>query len=447
MFAKLKPLKLFGGNDFNQIFSRLVVCCLALIVILILLVTVKGPHIRDVSFNPELPTQYSGEWLVLRANQPLKPVHPSQVSISPATPVSVLSSGSEVAVQLQRRLPYDTMYKLNVASPPVKLNYSFATPQGDCYYLISPGTVKKHVLFQSNDQTLYSAPFINQFTLTGNYMAVVDQDGSTDKLVIVNTHNDDTVVAHLPQAGTIQNLKASPDGNEFSFTFTSLNSSAKPYYNTTLFSYNVATNTSTPVYGFNHKSLKVSDWTYSPDGSVVVVQTFSSVIEAVYLNGSNQPLPLGAYGIISGFSFDGANIYVGTLEKGMDEINVTSRKVTRLNEFPFGSNSNLLAVYPLQNSNGYIELVQKSIPNEANLGQYVILVQPNGSRILYESSDGSLAVSGVSVSPNDQYISIGETPTEFVKYNNSITSNTLIVSVKNSKVVDRIPSLEQVDWQ
>jgi hypothetical protein len=251
----------------------------------------------------------------------------------------------------------------------------------------------------------------------------------------------------LPQVGTIQKLKASPDGQDFTFTFSSLHSKDKSSYNNTLFSFNVLSNQSTPVYGFNHQTLRATDWTYSPDGTVLVVQTFSSVLEAVYLNGTTPPLPLGAYGIISGFSYDGADIYVGNLIKGLSVINVTSRAAKLLNQAPLGPTSNLLLVSPLLNSNGYVELVQKAVPGSANLAQYVILVQGTHTRTIYASSDGLDAVAGISISPNDEYMSIGVSPTYFTQTNGGTPASTLIVDTASGKVVDQLPSLEQVLWQ
>lgn len=434
-------------SSFNSAFKKIVVLSIAIIALLILLVTVRGAHIREATFNPELPTQFSGEWLVLHTDQPLKTIQTKNVKITPSTPIKVISSGNEVAIQFEQRLPYNTNYKINIQSNPVNLNYSFKTPKGIIYYLVGVGTIKGHTLNQANDRTVYSAPFINTFALTGNNMAVVDQHGSTDQLVIVNTNNGDSYQVPLPERGTIQQLRASPDGQDFSFTFTSLSKKAKPYYDSSLLNYSVTLKKVSPIYGFNHKLLKLTDWSYSPDGTVILAQTFSSVVEAVYLNGSTPPLPIGAYGIISGFSYNGGDIYVGTLTQGLEKINVSTRKVSLLNQSPLGLNSQLLAVYPLVNDSGYIEMVQKAIPNEANLGQYVFLKSGSTTKQLFASVNGSDDVAGISISPNDEYISIGVTPTVFSQINKGIPASTLIVSVASGKVIDRIPSLEQGLWQ
>jgi len=427
-------------------FAVIVGGSLLVIVILVALVFIRGPHIREVTFSPELTTQNTGEWLLMHTNVPLRPVHSSQIRVMPSTSTHVLSSGNEVAIQFLRRLPYNTNYAVTLASSPLKLTYRFTTPKGVCYYLVSPGTIKEHVVGTSPDRTVYEAPFINEFALTGNYLAVVTQQSATDGLVIVNLSSGQTFDAKLPEAGTIQQLEASPDGQDFSYTFTSLNSAARPYYDSTLFSLNVPSNKSTPIYGFNHGLLRATAWAYSPSGLVMIVQTFSSVIEAVYVNGVTPPLPIGAYDIIDGFSSDGNDIYVGTSQKGFGVINVNTRTVTFLNQSPLGLGSTLELVDPLPNGNGYITQIQKEIPGVANYAEYVMLVQNGRQHVLFASPNGTDAIVGVSVSPNDQYVAIGVSPTYFTKSNGGLPASTLIVSL-NGHVVDRIPSLEQVVWQ
>ena len=428
-------------------FMRLVVGSLVLICALVALVLVKGARIREATFTPELATQNSDEWLLMHTNVPLGMVHTRQVSVSPSTPVSAISSGNEVAVQFKPRLQYVTRYTVALSDGLAKLTYSFMTPKGVCYYLISPGTIKEHTVGEPTDQVVYQAPFINEFALTGNYLAVVVQNGATDKLVIVNLKNNAVSSASLPQAGTIQYLKASPDGQDFSFTFTSLNQKDMPYYDSTLFSLNVPANKTTPVYGFNHGLLRATDWAYSPDGSAIVVQTFSSVIEAVYLNGVTPPLPIGAYAIIDGFSYDGSELYVGTLQKGSEVVNLSTRGAVFLNQAPMGTGSALELVAPLPNGAGYVMQVQKAISGSANYAQYVVLVQGNKRRILYASPRGTDAIASVSVSPNDQYVAVGISPTYFTQTNGGSPAGTLIIDAHRGTVVDRIPSLEQVVWQ
>lgn len=434
-------------GNFDRSFLLLITGAVVIIMVLILMVFVKGPRIREVTFNPELLTQTSGQWLVLHTNQPLRPVSVKQVSVVPYTPINVLSSGNEVAIQFEQRLPYETTYTIKLTATPVKLTYRFTTSVAASYYLESPGTIKEHIVGQDVDRTVFQAGFINDFALSGKYLAVVVQNGSTDQLRIVNTQTGKSYAANLPEAGMISKVHASPDGEDFTFTLTSEDISEKPYYNTTLFTFNAVTNKSSLVYGFNRSPIRVTDWTYAPGGSVIVAQTFSSVIEAVYLNGQASPLPLGAYGIIAGFSSDGSKIYVGTVQRGMEYITIATRKVTLLNQTPLGAGSSLQLVLPLQNSGGYVMQVQKPLPNSANLAQYIILVEGGHERILYASSNGTDAIAGISLSPNDQYVSIGLSPTYFTRSNDGTPAGTLTVDVANGKVIDHIPSLEQVLWQ
>ncbi|HUB94183.1 MAG TPA: hypothetical protein VMB52_06805 [Verrucomicrobiae bacterium] len=435
------------GADLDSMFIILVTGSLLCIIILTCMVFIQGPRIREVTFNPELSTQNSGQWILMHTNLPLGMIQGKQVMISPATPFSVLSSGNEVAVQFKQRLSYDSHYTVKVATGSVTLQYGFKTPKGVCFYLVSPGTLKEHTVGDAVDQTVYQAPFINEFALTGDYLAVVEPNGSTDSLVIVNTKTKKSYDADLPQAGTIQNIKASPDGQDFSFTFTSLEASSKPNYNTDLFSLDVLTNKVVPVYGFNHQLLQATDWTYSPDGLAMVVQTFSSVIEAVYLNSTTPPLPIGAYSIIDGFSYDGTHLYVGTLKQGTENIDLDTRKGTYLDQTPLGSMSNLELVAPLPNSAGYVMQVQEPIATSANYAQYVMLVTSSGQRTLYASRNGADAIASVSVSPNDEYVAIGVSPTSATQPGSGTLANTVIVSTATGKIVDTIPSLEQVVWE
>jgi hypothetical protein len=168
---------------------------------------------------------------------------------------------------------------------------------------------------------------------------------------------------------------------------------------------------------------------------------------AVYLNNQTPPLPLGAYSLISGFSYDGSQIFVGNQQQEMQVINVSTRTVTSLNQTPLGPDSSIQLLDPLVNSAGYIVQVQKPILNSASVGQYIVLVQGTHQRILYASADGADAISGVTISPNDEYASIGVTPTSYTRASSGTPASTLIVDVASGKVVDKVPSLEQVLWQ
>jgi hypothetical protein len=100
---------------FRRTFAITVVTLLVLCAAFLGLTLLQGPKLSSAQVDATRAVEQSGQLLRLFANQPVSSVDEKQVTVEPATPFTVETSGEVVALAFTQRLRYDTEYVVTVA--------------------------------------------------------------------------------------------------------------------------------------------------------------------------------------------------------------------------------------------------------------------------------------------------------------------------------------------
>ncbi len=389
----------------------------------------QGPKLSSATVDTRQVVRQADQQLRMFADQNLATVKRSQVTISPAAPFTVTSSGQQVAVQFSRRLDYATRYTVTIRGArsiyqdqPATLAYSFTTESASLYYLrradpaASPeGTdsVIRTGLRGNAESVVYTAHHIQAFVAFPAVLAVVTiQDDGTDALSLVSL-KDPSVVEHLllPGAGTIDKLQASSDAGVLGFVFSSAGSSADPPYSSDLMTVDLtAQHTVTPVLGLDGRPLSVLDWTYLSGSTRIVAQGADQSVLLIYPKTPKSATPLGVYAALGGSSPDGASVVVADVFSRL-RLSVASGRTRRIETHQVGGAKTYGGDLALLDD-GSASVQQVAVFDTAT-GQYVSYVihqSPSDTRVLYGGTDFTGSIDGFSVSPNGQYAAITVVP-------------------------------------
>lgn len=407
-------------RGFRRALALTVASLVVLCAVFLALGYLQGPKLASAQVDVRGVVEQGGQQLRLFANQAVAQVDASQVTVTPATDVSVTTQGDIIAVQFASRLDYATDYTVSVsgvtslyAQQPATLSYGFTTASPTLYYLDRGETADDIVttgLTGSQREIVYSVPRIQDFAVLDEFLAVVTLgDDRTSSLSFVNTDTSVVEPVRLPDAGSIAGLDASAAGNSVGFTLTSAVGGIGQANNSTLYTIDLSSGrTPQPVLGLDGAPVNVLGWRYLPGTSQLLALTFDRTLLLVDpVAGSTAPL--GQFLGLDKISVDGLSV---TMEDSFGEVSLslTDGAVTRLEPSPvegFDAFEGSTALLP----NG--DRVQKVVVPDATGRRFSsLLVYDDGTsaRILYMTPDDRGSISDFSVSPNGQYVAVETVP-------------------------------------
>ena len=137
----------------------------------------QGPRVTDVQVDPVAAAAASGSRLIVTTSQSLEDVDASQVTVTPATPFSVDTSGRSVGVRFTLPLFDDTEYTVTFSDvqglgggPPATFAETFRTPPADLFLLqrtSSGDTIFRTDLVGEEAVPVFSDDHIEDFRATG----------------------------------------------------------------------------------------------------------------------------------------------------------------------------------------------------------------------------------------------------------------------------------------
>ena len=455
------------NRGFRRAFAITVGALAALCLLFLGLAYLQGPKLESAQLDTERAIAEPGQLLRIFANQSITEVSAEQVSIEPAVPFTVSTSGEVIAVTLGARLRYDTDYTVSIdgvtssySDRPATLSYAFSTGEVPLYYLdrATPGDPTGNDQIISTGLTatertiLYEAPRIQSFGMvTETVVAVVSlsdplaDDADTSSLSLVDTDTGLVENVALPREGTIGNFQVSDSGTILAFELTSTDSiatGAQPgrEYNRTLLRLDLdAGRDIEPVQGFDGTPMSVLDFTFAPASTDLVVQTLDASILRIGMDGAISPL--GKFTRMGQLSIDDRVLTVfdqfGALALALDTLETSRLDPSPLDGLvPSGSDVDVLP-------SG--ERVQRVAVFHADTGRFdslVVLDDGTSSRVLYQTPKSEGSIDGFRVSPNGQYVAVEAVP-NFAKSvddgyavdRRSTTVQTIIVDVSTGAVV------------
>ena len=396
----------------------------------------QGPKLSSGSVDADRVVAQAGQQLRLFANQSIRVVSKKNVSVSPAAPFTVSTSGAVIAVQFTERLRYATTYSVRVSDvanafqPRVStFDYAFTTAPAEIFYLdradpaAGPGQDDSIVRtgMRGDERTLvYSAPRIQQFVVFAQAIAVTTlaEDGTSSLSLVALSSK---LVEHipLPGLGTIDELRGETQAGFIGFVFTSAGPAVAREFNSVLMRIDLTgEHTVTPVPDLAGRPLAVLGWGFLGGSTSIVAQGEDQTVLLIDAAKSGPPVPLGHYTELGRSSPDGKTIVVSDVF-GKIAYSLADGTETRIPSLPIAGASTYGGDVVLL-GRGTARVQQVAVFDSATGGKFQsYLVYENGttSRVLYQTKDDTGSIEGFSISPNGQFVAVNVIP----DYANSVS--------------------------
>ncbi|MFH8252792.1 hypothetical protein ACH3VR_20670 [Microbacterium sp. B2969] len=204
--------------------------------------TAQGPRVTDVQVDPAAAVAASGARLIVTTSQALRDVAADQVSIEPATPFVVDTSGRSIGVRFALPLWDDTEYTVTIADvegvgggPAATITQTFRTDPAR-FHLLQRGadqdTIFRTDLMGRQAIPVFRHAHIEDFRATSSHLVVsVREDSDRDsaaagaaggraELIVTDLDGEDRRTLPLPGDGTVTNLQSADRGDLIGYTFT-----------------------------------------------------------------------------------------------------------------------------------------------------------------------------------------------------------------------------------
>ncbi len=430
-------------SDQRQRFQRI---SLGLIVVLAVIAgglgaanAAQGPRLSSAEVNPHALITRAGQRLLLHTNQPLSGISPDQVQITPVVPNDVTVDHNTVTIRFTTMLNYNTNYTVTINTRGAatgiagRIEYAFSTPDVNVYSLLRdtsqdasgqdlPDRILRHSLAgPDSNEVVFEAPRIQEYLTLRDLLAVVALDQNDLPSLIVTSPSDGTqTLIRTPGARTIRKLHSANTGDLFGYILDGGYEASDDLRNT-LFLYDLAqgTGVAKPVLGFGGNPLTVSDWTFVPGTTSIVVQGEDQQLYLIDPLASSEPTPLGRHAEMRGF-------VPGTVQLVVSDplsdfiIDLAAGTTTALN-LPQPQTSPDL--YPgklvMLTEDSYVQLNTEIKPNEPSteLTSALVLTDPSGSRELYRTASPGSPIRNFCLSPNGEYLAVEVTSGEGIPDN------------------------------
>lgn len=418
-----------AAGPFRRVLAITVVALVILVAGFAGLNYLQGPKLGSGSVDAKRVVAQAGQQLRLFANQSIRDVAKKHVSVSPAVPFSVSTSGAVIALQFSERLRYGTKYSVRVSDvanafqPRVStFDYSFTTAAAEVYYLdrADPATGAGQddsiirTGLKGNERTVvYSAPRIQQFVVFAQAIAVSTlADDGTSLLSLVGLSSKLIEQIQLPGQGTVDKLKGESDAGLLGFVFTSAGPAPARQYNSVLMRVDLTVaHTVVAVPDLAGKPLSVLDWGFLGGSTSIVAQGSDQTVLLIDATKTGQPVPLGQYTALGRSAPDGKTIVVSDVF-GTIAFRLADGKETRIPSLPIAGASTYGGDVVLL-GRGTARVQQVAVFDSATGGKFQsYLVHESGttSRVLYQTKDDAGSIEGFSVSPNGQFVAVNVIP-------------------------------------
>ena len=390
-------------------FTLVAAVCSAIIIILTIATANAGVRVRYADLNPSELTNANGR-IVLHVSVPIKRVTPEQVSLTPAVSVSVTTSGNTIVITPNERLRYQTEYRVRVRDIAGQygrhhsnIEYHFSTPPAKLYYLqrqYSGGESKANdqiiaTTMQSNKtEVLFAAPRILEFVAVRDELVINTYRDGVSQLQRVSLSDKRTQAVPIAKPQLAAKLQSLGDGRRVGY-ITGEHSDTKGGQLQLL---DVTNGSSRVVKNVG----AVTDWRASPDGRLAAVITAKSDLLLIDTAGKKQPRPLGSASELGDFSSDGRMLSFLGSAGGFVAYNLERNERRAIFSDSTQANSYIVRLKLLGKN---ARLMQSMFIADRKPGSEVTYNDGRSVARLYRP-DGAHDITGLSASPNGQYIAV-----------------------------------------
>ena len=301
----------------------------------------QGPRATSVQVDPAAAAAASGSRLIVTTSQSLADVDASQVTVTPATPFTVDTSGRSVGVRFTLPLFDDTEYTVTFAgvqgiggSPAATLTETFRTPAAEVFVLqrtTSGDTIYRTDLAGDEALPVFSADHIEDFRETSSHLIVSVIADDVSELIVTDLDGEDERTLPLPGKGYVSNLQSADRGELIGYTFSDADLGAAGGLESALFTASLketeADAPPTPV-AVTGSDDRIAEWRFVPDTDSILLLSFDG---SLLLTGSTgqDATALGAAIAIEGIA-RGSSEAVVTRFDGMKVIDLADGTETDL---------------------------------------------------------------------------------------------------------------------
>lgn len=383
----------------------------------------QGPRLRHAVLTDDPNTGY--QTLQLEFNQPVKPIEPHAIQITPQADFTATTNNATVTVQFRQRLLSNTQYRVvinQVASTYTQqlavLDHHFDTPPAQLYYLKhrdlaetktefyaaqATDTIVQMNLATKHEKILYQATRIIDYAVVGSRIVVhTMNDAITSELHQVDIETGAVSPLPLPGKGTVSHLR-SMDNGTVGYLYAKAGSKEKT---TNLIVHDIAAQRHHTILGLNRQPLLVYDWRPVSRGTAIVVRTRGEDVLLVDPTGKHAMQPLGQAAALGDVSYDGKSIIMMKTGEGYFALNLESSKKSPINHQQ-GNDAISLAAF-LHTRSGY-SMEVTSVNQRHILQRQTILTYP-AKRVIHQTTPPAYTTN-ITVSPNDQYTTIEQKST------------------------------------
>ena len=250
----------------------------------------QGPRVTDVQVDPDAAVEASGSRLIVTTTQSLADVDPSQVTVTPATPFVVDTSGRSVGVRFALPLWDDTEYTVVISDveglgggPAATITESFRTPPIQVELLqrgADGDTIFRTDLSGENAVAVFTHPHIEDFRATSTHLVVsVRTDDDRAGLIMTGLDGSDPRELPLPGDGYVSNLQSADRGDVVGYTFTDAQLGAEGGRESQLFTASLKDPDAAPrPIAVEGADQSIADWRFVPDTDSILLLPFDGAL-------------------------------------------------------------------------------------------------------------------------------------------------------------------------
>ncbi len=406
--------------------KRFLFAMIGLLIILSTLIALsylQGPRVRHTVLADDPNTGY--QTLQLEFNQPVKPIEPHAIQITPQADFTATTNNTTVTIQFRHRLRSNSQYHVAIAQiasasmqQTTAASHHFDTPPAQLYYLKHRDLTETKTEFYAtqatdaivqmnlatkHEKTLYQAAQIVEYAVVDSRIVVhTMNDAKISELHQVDTKNGTVSPLPLPGKGTVSRLRAMDDGT-VGYLFAKTDSKDKT---NNLIVHDIVAQRHHTIRGLNAQPLPVYDWRPVSRGAAVVVRTRGDDVLLVDPTGTHAMQPLGQAAVLGDVSYDGKNIMMMKTGEGYFALNLENSKKSPITHQQ-GNDVISLAAF-LHTRSGY-SMEITSVNQQHILQRQTILTYP-AKRVIHQTTPPAYTTN-ITVSPNDQYTAIEQKST------------------------------------
>ena len=424
--------------------KRFLFAVIGLLIILSTLIALsylQGPRVRNAVLVDDPNMGY--QTLQLEFNQPVKPIEPHAIQITPQADFTATTNNATVTIQFRQRLLSNAQYHVAIAQitgasiqQTTAASYRFDTPPAQLYYLKHHSLAETKTEFYAaqatdaimqmnlatkHEKILYQATRIIEYAVVGSRIVVhTMSDATTSELHQVDIETGTVSPLPLPGKGTVSRLRAMDDGT-VGYLFAKADSKEKT---TNLIVHDIAAQRHHTIRGLNAQPLPVYDWHPVSRGAAVVVRTRGDDVLLIDPTGKHAMQPLGHAATLGDVSYDGKNIIMMKVGEGYFALNLENSKKSPITHQQ-GNDVISLAAF-LHTRSGY-SMEITSVNQQHILQRQTVLTHPT-RQVIHQTTPPAYTTN-ITVSPNDQYTAIEQKSTA------GSSTKTHIIDNKTSQTV------------